>query len=99
MRFWTSVAVTSGYLALLTSALATPQPSDNTSPAPADNVFEKRQNVIITTGVRGGPVMSRLEVRDLRQNADQWNIYLLGLSRMYSLNQRDPLSYYQIAGE
>jgi len=40
----------------------------------------------------------RLEIRQLRNNADQWNLYLLGMERFMSKGQSDKLSYYQIAG-
>ncbi|PSN64506.1 Di-copper centre-containing protein [Corynespora cassiicola Philippines] len=40
----------------------------------------------------------RLEIRELQKNADQWNIYLLGLQRFQSMSQSEMLSYYQIAG-
>jgi len=49
-------------------------------------------------GVQGAGVASRLEIRQLQGNADQWNIFLLGLQRMQGMNQQDSLSYYQIAG-
>ena len=46
-----------------------------------------------------GSVPYRLEIRDLEQNADQWNLYLLALYMMQqSTSQTDELSYYQIAG-
>jgi tyrosinase len=40
----------------------------------------------------------RLEIRQLRNNADQWNLYLLGMERFMAKSQSDKLSYYQIAG-
>jgi tyrosinase len=40
----------------------------------------------------------RLEIRQLQQNADQWNLYLLGMERFMSKDKGDKLSYYQIAG-
>jgi tyrosinase len=50
------------------------------------------------TGVQNGQILPRLEVQDLHANADQFNIFLLGLQRMQSANQSDYLSYFQIAG-
>lgn len=29
----------------------------------------------------------------------QWNLYLMGLSRFQAIDEEDPLSYYQVAGE
>jgi len=47
-----------------------------------------------------GPVPIRREIRDLEQNyPDVWSLYLLGLDAFQKLDENDPLSYYQIAGE
>ena len=56
-------------------------------------------SVLGVAGVAGASIHPRLEIRQLEQNADQWNVYLLGLIRFQQMNQTDPLSYYQIAGE
>ena len=56
-------------------------------------------SVLGVAGVAGASVHPRLEIRQLEQNADQWNVYLLGLNRFQQMNQTDLLSYYQIAGE
>ncbi|KUJ14577.1 tyrosinase precursor [Mollisia scopiformis] len=40
----------------------------------------------------------RIEIRDLQKNADQWNLYLLGLDAFKSLDETSDLSYYGIAG-
>lgn len=40
----------------------------------------------------------RLEIRELNKNADQWNLYVLGMERFQAMNKNDPLSYYQVAG-
>lgn len=50
-------------------------------------------------GVDTVGVYPRLEVRQLEQNPDQWNLYMLGLTAMQSVNQTDELSWYQIAGQ
>jgi len=39
----------------------------------------------------------RLEIRELNKNADQWNLYILGMERFQAMDKNDPLSYYQIA--
>lgn len=51
------------------------------------------------TGVLGGGLAPRLEIRELQKNADQWNLYLLALLRFQEVDQDDQFSYYQIAGE
>lgn len=62
-------------------------------------VKEKRQSApLAVTGVQGSGVQPRLEIRALQQNADQWNIYLLGLLRMQAIDQNDFQSYFQLAG-
>lgn len=40
----------------------------------------------------------RLEIRDLNKNADQWNLYILGMERFQAMDKNDPLSYYQVVG-
>lgn len=40
----------------------------------------------------------RLEIRELARNADQWNLYLLGMERFQGKDKNDRLSYYQVAG-
>ena len=66
----------------------------------ARHMLEERANNIAITGVAGpGTVLSpRLEIRDLQKNADQWNLYLLGMERFKAKPKTDRLSYYQIAG-
>ena len=53
----------------------------------------------IVTGIQNTSPQPRLEIRQLEKNADQWNIYLLGMRRFMSTNQTEKLSYYQIAGK
>ena len=50
------------------------------------------------TGLGDGAVHPRLEIRQLQQDADQWNIFLLALQRFQQTDQSDRLSYYQVAG-
>lgn len=40
----------------------------------------------------------RMEIRDLASNADQWNLFLLGMEAFQAMDKSDVLSYYQIAG-
>jgi hypothetical protein len=55
-------------------------------------------SVLGVAGLGDSSVHPRLEIRELEKNADQWNVYLLGLRRFQSTTQSDRLSYYQIAG-
>jgi len=61
-----------------------------------ENILQKRANIAIT-GIKGS-VYPRQEIRTLAKNADQWNLYLLGMQAFQAVSQSDPLSYYQIAG-
>ncbi|KAE8445423.1 hypothetical protein EG329_013436 [Mollisiaceae sp. DMI_Dod_QoI] len=45
-----------------------------------------------------GSLPLRIEIRDLQKNADQWNLYLLGLDAFKKLDEKSDLSYYGIAG-
>jgi tyrosinase len=53
----------------------------------------------VVTGIQGTGVQPRLEIRQLEKNADQWNVFLLGLNRFMHSNQSEKLSYYQVAGK
>ncbi|KAF1994001.1 Di-copper centre-containing protein [Amniculicola lignicola CBS 123094] len=62
--------------------------------------LQKRANNVWIMGV---PTMwsglgTRKEIRELKKNADQWNLYLLGMERFQAKSHSDRLSYYQIAG-
>lgn len=50
------------------------------------------------TGAQTGRLVNRPECRELEADPDRFNIFLLGLSRMQTQSQDNPLSYYQIAG-
>jgi tyrosinase len=64
--------------------------------------LEKRQSsffsVLGVAGLSNSTIHPRLEIRELEKNADQWNVYLLGLRRFQAVAQSDKLSYYQVAG-
>lgn len=47
-----------------------------------------------------GPVPLRQEIRNLEKNfPDQWTLYVLSLKVFQEADEKDLLSYYQIAGE
>jgi tyrosinase len=50
--------------------------------------------------VKGAPdgQAPRLDIRELKKNADQWNLFLLAMERFQNKPKNDPMSYYQIAG-
>ncbi len=54
----------------------------------------------VLSGTGGnGSVPVRPEIRQLEQNSFAWTLYILGLDMMQATNQKDPLSWYQIAGK
>ena len=57
-----------------------------------------QDQTVAITGINTFGVQPRLEIRQLQQNTDQWNIFLLGMLRFQQTNQTDQISYYQIAG-
>jgi tyrosinase len=46
-----------------------------------------------------GSTPLRLEIRDVKADKYRWDLYILALSMFQSVNQDDPLSYYQVAGK
>ncbi|KAF2402444.1 Di-copper centre-containing protein [Trichodelitschia bisporula] len=68
-----------------------------TTTSAAPSVVRRQNGPIAVTGIGGG-VQPRLELRDLQQDADQWNIYLLAMARMQAMSQDNPLSWFQISG-
>ncbi|KAF2622028.1 tyrosinase [Macroventuria anomochaeta] len=70
---------------------------------PATPNSKRQSGSGIVTGIEsrdlnGNPFL-RLEVRDMRANyPDQWNLYLLGLDQLHTTSQKEPNSYYGLAG-
>ena len=54
--------------------------------------------MVLTTGVTGGPLVARQEIRVLAQDQDVFNLYLQALDRFQRTDQKEVLSYFQIAG-
>jgi tyrosinase len=74
------------------------------SPAAMDAHLEDTRAMLTARAgrvtVKGAPdgQYPRLEIRELKKNADQWNLYLLAMERFQNKPKNDPMSYYQIAG-
>jgi len=72
----------------------------------AEQIQHNTKRQMATFGITGvqsgrgsdGSVPLRLELRQLQQNTDQWNLYLLALDRLQNVNQTELLSWYQISG-
>ncbi|GAM85668.1 hypothetical protein ANO11243_036750 [Dothideomycetidae sp. 11243] len=88
MKFSTAVAGAFVAAASFADALSIPE------------IKAKRQSsTTVVTGVQNNGVQQRMELRTMQiQHPDTYNLYLLGLREMMSVDQSDPLSYYQIAG-
>ncbi|KAK0795438.1 hypothetical protein LTR02_007053 [Friedmanniomyces endolithicus] len=90
---WASILV--HLVPLVTSLPLSPLQTDD----PTAPLLNRRQSSFeVVSGIQAFGIQPRLEIRQLEQNVDQWNIYLLGLARFQATNQSDKLSYYQIAG-
>lgn len=69
----------------------------------AKSLKAKRQSeadIIITTGVPviGSIVPVRPEIRDLQQDPDKWELYILALDMMQYTTQPEPNSWFSITG-
>lgn len=53
---------------------------------------------IAITGVQNGAVSPRLEIRQLQQNPEMFNIYILALAALQQIDSTNELSWYQISG-
>lgn len=62
-----------------------------------DSIMLDKRAFSAITGVPG-TAYPRLEIRELKKNADQFNIFLLAMQKFMAMDQTDKLSYYQIAG-
>lgn len=73
-----------------------------TSAVTARPTYLRRQttssSTIAVTGASQGGVQPRLEIQQLQEDADQWNIYLLALQSFQQMDTSDPMSWYQISG-
>ncbi|KAI4602674.1 hypothetical protein KJ359_007892 [Pestalotiopsis sp. 9143b] len=56
------------------------------------------QNALVQAISYNGSIPLRLELRDLQNKHEQWNLYILALSWIQWLDQNDPNSWYSIAG-
>lgn len=63
-----------------------------------DSQFDKRASFIAIKGLQSSGTHTRLEIRQLQKNTQQWNLYVLALNRFKGMSQTDKQSYYQVAG-
>ena len=98
-----SISLFRSFLWLLSACIISgaPHQDSHDQSVPVD----KRQGgaTFAITGVQtglgpDGSPPERLEIRTLRENNAQWNLYLLGLNKLQSTDQSERTSYYQMAG-
>lgn len=91
MRF--SAAASASAIALLAS-------TTNGSPFQPANILARQGpgSFYPITGPTGG-VQPRLEIRDLEQTGEMWNLFVLAMVEFENTDQDDISSYYQIAGK
>lgn len=58
----------------------------------------QQQEVVLTTGVQGGPLVARVEIRTFAKDHDMMDLYVLALDRFQRVDQASPHSWFQIAG-
>ncbi|KAA8897513.1 hypothetical protein FN846DRAFT_783234 [Sphaerosporella brunnea] len=61
-------------------------------------LFRRQTHSTPVTGAVDGGVQLRQPVQRLQADADAWNMYILGLTRMMQVAEANDLSYYQISG-
>lgn len=91
-------------LAITSSTLATPllkHAIEDLTQEATSQLKERQSSGAYTavTGVTGFGTPPRLEIRQLQQNTDQWNLFMLGLNKFMKTDQSDKLSYYRICGK
>lgn len=83
------------------AALASPllrHQVEETRSTEGSRLHRRQDPTVAITGIQAFGVQPRLELRQLEQNTDQWNIFLLGMQHFQNTDQSDLTSYYQIAG-
>jgi hypothetical protein len=83
---------------LISVLLATIISFSSANPARSHNPVKRQSPPLVVTGAQDGSIQPRLEIRDLQANADQLNIFLLGLQDLKNVDQADLTSYFQVAG-
>lgn len=61
------------------------------------SILMARAGKVVVKGASDGQY-PRLEIRELKKNADQWNLFLLAMERFQNKPKTDAMSYYQISG-
>ena len=74
-------------------------------PVPYDYGFDVGRHVerqlaepFVVRGETNGDIQVRQEIRQLEQDADQWTLYILGLSLLQFTDESSPTSWYSLTG-
>ncbi|KAJ6283161.1 common central domain of tyrosinase-domain-containing protein [Bipolaris maydis] len=92
--FASLIAGSIAFLSFLSSTHAAFNHTDGPScgaPKPDDSYFS-------VVGVQGTGVHPRLELRELQQDGELWNMFILAFARFQAMDQTQKTSYYEIAG-
>lgn len=79
-------------------SLASPLASGS---AAAKNIQKRQDDVFVVHPIEDGGVQPRLNIRDLAgktENKELWALYILAIKRLQAVDQKEKLSYYQVAG-
>jgi len=92
--FWTCVSV------LVCIVNGVPVLDNQNTPV---DLHERADSSFPITGMEtgigaNGAVPNRIEIRDLQKDDVPWNLYLMALNRLQSMDQSNMMSYYQISG-
>jgi tyrosinase len=93
--FASLLAGSTALLSFISSAQAAFNVTDGPScsaPKPDDSYFS-------VVGVQGTGVHPRQELRDLQQDKELWNLFILAFYRFQAMDQDEKISYFQIAGK
>lgn len=66
------------------------------------NLQSRQNDYFVVHGIEDGGIQPRLNIRDLAgksENKELWTLYLLAIQRLQAVDQKEKLSYYQVAGE
>lgn len=80
-------------------SLASPLVSES---AAAHSIQKRQNDFFVVHPIEDGGVQPRLNIRDLAgksENKELWALYILAIKRLQAVDQKEKLSYYQVAGK
>ncbi|EUC44489.1 hypothetical protein COCMIDRAFT_98124 [Bipolaris oryzae ATCC 44560] len=91
------VSLVAGSIAIL-SFLSSTHAAFNHTDGPSCGAPKPDDSYFSVVGVQGTGVHPRLELRELQQDAELWNMFILAFARFQTMDQTQKTSYYEIAG-